>query len=236
LTGLDLLFQPVALGATGDVDECRQPVEGGEPLVVDRAGPNDAGLSDDHRGAHAAFPGGQLAALEGGSAAVRECDGLGAVVGGEDDDRIIGLPHVVDLLENEPMLSSICFMPASLTLQSLPPGSPTIAMYLSDSTVVMCMRAGLYDLGMGGVAKDHAKAASLYRQAAERGHGNAQAALGSLYLNGRGVPQDYVSAHMWLNLAAVQRVRDLGSAPRTIQTAVDGWRGKGWKVRKPSEI
>src|SRR6478672_6645286 len=47
------------------------------------------------------------------------------------------------------MLSSICFMPASLTPQSLPPGSPTIAMYLSDSTVVMCMRAGLYQTKKG---------------------------------------------------------------------------------------
>src|SRR5215813_90014 len=42
------------------------------------------------------------------------------------------------------MLSSICFMPASLTPQSLPPCSPTIAIYLSESTVVTCMRAGLY--------------------------------------------------------------------------------------------
>src|ERR1700745_376125 len=41
------------------------------------------------------------------------------------------------------MLSSICFMPASLTPQSLPPGCPTMAMYLSDRTVVTCMRAGL---------------------------------------------------------------------------------------------
>ena len=47
------------------------------------------------------------------------------------------------------MLSSICFMPASLTPQSLPPGSPTMAMYLSDSTVVMCMRAGLYQTKNG---------------------------------------------------------------------------------------
>ena len=47
------------------------------------------------------------------------------------------------------MLSSICFMPASLTPQSLPPGSPTMAMYLSDSTVVMCMRAGLYQTKKG---------------------------------------------------------------------------------------
>src|SRR4030095_6156799 len=48
-----------------------------------------------------------------------------------------------------PMLSSICFMPASFMPQSLPPGSPTIAMYLGDSTVVMCMRAGLYQTKKG---------------------------------------------------------------------------------------
>src|SRR5262249_36137592 len=40
-------------------------------------------------------------------------------------------------------------MPASLTPQSLPPGSPTMAMYLGDSTVVMCMRAGLYQTKKG---------------------------------------------------------------------------------------
>src|SRR5262249_14719682 len=49
----------------------------------------------------AALPGGQFATLEGGRAAIREGDGLGTVVGGEDDDSVVGLPHVVDLLENE---------------------------------------------------------------------------------------------------------------------------------------
>src|SRR4051795_10389583 len=47
------------------------------------------------------------------------------------------------------MLSSICFMPASLTPQSLPPGSPTMFMYLGGSTVVTCMRAGLYQTKNG---------------------------------------------------------------------------------------
>ena len=47
------------------------------------------------------------------------------------------------------MLSSICFMPASLVPQSLPPGSPTMAWYLGDSTVVTCMRAGLYQTKNG---------------------------------------------------------------------------------------
>src|SRR6185437_6931603 len=40
-------------------------------------------------------------------------------------------------------------MPASLTPQSLPPLSPTMSMYLSDNTVVMCMRAGLYQTKKG---------------------------------------------------------------------------------------
>src|SRR5208283_4906569 len=47
------------------------------------------------------------------------------------------------------MLSSICFMPASLTPQSLPPFVPTMSMYLSGSTVVTCMRAGLYQTKKG---------------------------------------------------------------------------------------
>src|SRR5271157_2450830 len=40
-------------------------------------------------------------------------------------------------------------MPASLRPQSLPPASPIIASYLGDSTVVTCMRAGLYQTKNG---------------------------------------------------------------------------------------
>src|ERR1700722_3853016 len=47
------------------------------------------------------------------------------------------------------MLSSICFIPASLRPQSLPPGSPIMASYFGDSIVVMCMRAGLYQTKKG---------------------------------------------------------------------------------------
>ena len=42
-----------------------------------------------------------FAALERGDAAVREGFGLGAVVGGEDDDGVVGLAHLLDLLKNE---------------------------------------------------------------------------------------------------------------------------------------
>ncbi len=41
-----------------------------------------------------------------------------------------------------------------------------------------------------------------YRKAAEQGNDSAQFNLGVMYTKGRGVPQDYVQAHMWYNLAA----------------------------------
>src|SRR5262245_1556520 len=47
------------------------------------------------------------------------------------------------------MLSSICFMPASLMPQSLPPTVPSMARYLSGNMVVTCMRAGLYQTKKG---------------------------------------------------------------------------------------
>src|SRR5215471_4143741 len=47
------------------------------------------------------------------------------------------------------MLSSSCFMPASLIPQSLPPTTPSVAKYLSDNTVVTCIRAGLYQTKNG---------------------------------------------------------------------------------------
>src|SRR6187551_364927 len=62
---------------------------------------------------------------------------------------LLSWPMSSSFFSTTPMLSSICFMPASFTPQSLPPGSPTIARYLSDSTVVTCMRAGLYQAKNG---------------------------------------------------------------------------------------
>src|SRR5262245_14149980 len=58
-------------------------------------------------------------------------------------------PMSSSFLRTRPMLSSICFMPASWIPQSLPPDSPNKAMYLSGNTVVMCMRAGLYQTKKG---------------------------------------------------------------------------------------
>lgn len=55
---------------------------------------------------------------------------------------------------------------------------------------------------LGVPAKDYAEAARWFRKAADQGYVAAQFRLGQLYFSGQGVPQDYVQAHMWVNLAA----------------------------------
>jgi TPR repeat protein len=78
--------------------------------------------------------------------------------------------------------------------------------------------AGLYRQGLGGApglapgltpdfAPDLAKAARLYRRAAEQGAAIAQLNLGDLYARGIGVERDLVQASMWLQLAARQAHR-----------------------------
>jgi TPR repeat protein len=52
--------------------------------------------------------------------------------------------------------------------------------------------------------RDYATAVRLIRPLAEQGDANAQYKLGVFYDNGLGVPQDKVSAYMWLNLSASQ--------------------------------
>ncbi len=49
---------------------------------------------------------------------------------------------------------------------------------------------------------EYATAFREWRPLAEQGNANAQLMLGLMYDKGRGVPQDYVQAHMWFNLAA----------------------------------
>ena len=50
--------------------------------------------------------------------------------------------------------------------------------------------------------QDYAEALNWFRKAAERGQANAQFSLGIMYKNGEDVPQDYMQAQMWVNLAA----------------------------------
>lgn len=52
--------------------------------------------------------------------------------------------------------------------------------------------------------RDYAAAARIIRPLAEHGDARAQYNLGIFYDNGLGVPQDKVTAYMWLSLAAAQ--------------------------------
>ena len=54
-----------------------------------------------------------------------------------------------------------------------------------------------------------ADAVRWYQLAAEQGYAEAQFNLGVMYASGAGVPQDYVQAHMWFNLAASRSTGEL---------------------------
>jgi len=76
--------------------------------------------------------------------------------------------------------------------------------------------AGVSDDALAAYQRgDYAEAMRLWRPLAEQGDALAQAMLGVMYDNGQGVPQDYVLAHMWFNLAAAQGF-DTAKAARDI--------------------
>ena len=51
---------------------------------------------------------------------------------------------------------------------------------------------------------DYVQAMKIFRQLAENGHQWAQRRVGSMYAEGKGVPQDYQEAVKWYRLAAAQ--------------------------------
>ena len=73
--------------------------------------------------------------------------------------------------------------------------------------------------------KDYKTAYKLWLPLAEQGNAKAQYNLGVMYANGQGVPQDYVSAHMWWNLSG-SKGNKLGVEGRNMME----------KVMSPSQI
>ena len=68
---------------------------------------------------------------------------------------------------------------------------------------------------------------------------NAQLYLGWMYENGYGVPQDYVTAHVWYNLAGIQgdeKVREyrdrIAEKMTPAQIAEAQRRAREWKPKK----
>ena len=63
--------------------------------------------------------------------------------------------------------------------------------------------AGAFEDGLAAYdAGDYPTALRLWMPLARQGNATAQFNLGLMYGNGRGVPQNYVLAHMWSNLAS----------------------------------
>ena len=75
--------------------------------------------------------------------------------------------------------------------------------------------AALYRDGNKDFPRDMQQAANWYRKAADQGDATAQGTLGTLYSMGQGVPQSYVEAYYWLDLAAAVR------GPRQAQYAAN---------------
>ena len=70
------------------------------------------------------------------------------------------------------------------------------------------------------------------RAAADQGYARAQYALGLMYCDGRGDPQDLVQAHMWLNLAAAQGVSQAGAA----RDQVAAWIGSSAEIARAQQM
>ena len=56
-----------------------------------------------------------------------------------------------------------------------------------------------------GDTQDNEEAVEWYRLAAEQGYAAGQFNLGVMYEQKLGVPQKFIYAHLWLNIAAINR-------------------------------
>src|SRR5262249_28133381 len=79
--------------------ERREPRDQRNGGVALCAGFHYAGPTHHHRDAHATFPGGTFLTMEGRHSAVRPKCNLRAIVGGVENDRVVGDTQIVELLE-----------------------------------------------------------------------------------------------------------------------------------------
>ena len=61
------------------------------------------------------------------------------------------------------------------------------------------------------MTQDYGEAVRWYRKAADKGWANAQNNLGGMYLNGQGVTQDDVQAHMWFTFPQSKVMKPQGN-------------------------
>ena len=86
---------------------------------------------------------------------------------------------------------------------------------------------------------DYATALQLARPNAQQGDVGAQLYIGMMYQLGKGVPQDYVEAHKWFNLATAQGDKlakwfrdDVASLMTPAQIAEAQRLAREWKPKK----
>jgi len=91
-------------------------------------------------------------------------------------------------------------------------------------TFAVTVWAGDFEDGVAAYdRKDYTTALIKFKSAAEQGHVSSQANIGVMYYRGEGVPQDFLRAQMWFNLAAAGgeanaiKNRDIGSARMTVK-------------------
>lgn len=82
-------------------------------------------------------------------------------------------------------------------------------------------RADYYDGLMAYQGGNFATALRELRPLAEQGDARAQTLLGLMYRDGQGVPQDFVHAHLWLNLAAAAGQSDAATARDELTRRMD---------------
>ena len=66
--------------------------------------------------------------------------------------------------------------------------------------------------------KDYKTTYKLWLPLAKQGDAKAQSNLGVMYYNGQGVPQDYVSAHMWFNFSSANGDKDAIKNRKLVET------------------
>jgi hypothetical protein len=89
-----------------------------------------------------------------------------------------------------------------------------------------------------GVTQDYALAVELYTKAADQapdlgGAGVARRHLAELYLDGRGVPQDYVQAYKWLYIGGDRDLSEVKAKLTPAQLAQVQQEIREWKAARP---
>lgn len=81
--------------------------------------------------------------------------------------------------------------------------TPLIAGIFALMLLVIPAQAQDFYTGLAAALRgDYATALQEWRPLAEQGDAKAQFNLGVMYNNGEGVAQDYITAHVWFNIAA----------------------------------